>query len=98
LNLEEFIEPDIREEMKASIEKREQSEHAAEPDKAGSSQGNTRGCNGQRDEQESQGPVAGRMGNELDRVGSQAFMRPAPSQSDDWQKANQKNNDLQPPD
>jgi hypothetical protein len=71
VEIERLVKPDIGGEVQASVEKRESAEHPAELER-GDAQKFSQWSNCKGDKKKAQRPVAGGVGNLLDRISAQA--------------------------
>ena len=78
--IEKLIEPNVRAEMKETIEKREESEHAPEADQPVLVCKPAQRRNRKGDEKEYQRPVTGRVRDELNWIRAQPGMKTEPGQ------------------
>src|SRR6266853_1337813 len=72
VDVEELVEPDVGGEMETTVEECEQSDHAADADQPVLFRQLAQRSDRERGEDESQCPVAGRVRDELDGIGTEA--------------------------
>ena len=65
VDVEKFVEPEVRGEMQAGVEEGEEAEHAAEADQLGQVKELAQRSDGEGDHEKSQGPVSGTVLDEL---------------------------------
>src|SRR5207245_11622610 len=96
MHIKELVQPDIRKEMKAGIEKREQAEHATETNhpELPTELAQRRNC--QRDQEKNSYPVTGGVGNDLNRIRAQMVRVTLPAESGYWQQTGKKDQDFDP--
>jgi hypothetical protein len=76
--VKELVEPDVGGEVKTTVEKREEPEHAPEADEFRQSEHPAKRRNGQGDQQKPQRPIAGSAGGELNGVRREVIVQAAP--------------------
>ena len=92
VNVEEFIEPDVSEEVQAAVEEGEESEHAAEVDEPVLARELAQWRDGKRDEKEGKSPIAGRVRDDFDGVGSKQAVEAFPRQPRERNQRGQEEN------
>jgi hypothetical protein len=83
MEIEEFVEPDVGEEMQSPVKEGEEPEHAAERDEPVLAGYAAERGNGESDEEEEEGPVSGGVGDELDGVGAERVVEIFPEEASD---------------
>jgi hypothetical protein len=78
--VKEFVEPDVGGEMRATVKKSEESEHAPETDQIRQAQEFPERRDAQGNQDESQGPVARGVSDELNRICGKAAVQRAQAQ------------------
>jgi hypothetical protein len=94
--IEGLIRSDVREEVKTNVSESEEAEHAAKPNQIGEVKKLTEGRDRERDEQESQRPIAGEMLDEFDRVCGELALIRTPTEKTERGEAGEKDNGLGP--
>src|ERR1700730_13478000 len=92
--VEEFVEPNPGAKVQAEVEERKQSEHPAKPYEQRQLQNFPQRSNRERNNEESQRPVAGRVSNELYGVRRKVLMECPPYQNSKRYQAKQKGHNL----
>ncbi len=95
--IEGLVGPNVGEKMQANVEKGEEAEHAAEADEIGKIQQPAKWRNGEGDEQEAEGPIAGEMLDKFDGVGGEPAVARTPGEVGEWRKGEKKDKDLRAP-
>ncbi len=78
--VKKFVEPDVGREMQAAVKKGEESEHAPETDQIRQADEFPERCDAQGDQDESQGPVASGVSDELNRICCKTVVQRAQAQ------------------
>src|SRR5205807_1166341 len=94
--VEELVEPDVRGEVEDAVEESEEPDHAAEADQIGEFEELAERADGEGEDQEADGPIAGEMGDELDGVGGEVFMPGAPAEPEEGRQAEEEERDFDP--
>src|SRR5207245_7440586 len=98
VRVEELIQPNVSKKMEDAVKERKQPNHAPEANEPWLSRKPSQWRDGQRDKQESQRPVPGRMGDDFDRIGAERPVVGLQSQKCERYKAREENNDFEPAD
>ena len=97
MEVEEFVEPDVGQEVQRGVEEGEQSDHAAHADQPVLAGDAAQGRDGEGGEDEDQRPVAGRVGDDLDGIGAQAVVKGLPDEAFDGDQRGQEDDRFREP-
>ena len=78
VKVEKLIDGQVSGEVQEAVKEGEESDHAAEADEPVLARDTTERGNGERREDENQRPIAGRVGDDLDGIGSEAIVKTLP--------------------
>src|SRR5207302_635055 len=81
VDVEKLVEPDVGCEMQGSVEECEQSDHAPDANQPGLACEAAERRDGERNQDKSKCPVAGRVGNDLDGIRAQAAVERLPGKA-----------------
>jgi len=92
-----LIRPNVREEVKASVEKSEETKHAAEANHLRKLEQLAQRRNAKREDQKAQRPITGGVLNEFDGIGAEPAAEETPEQGTERDEAEQKEGNFGPP-
>ena len=91
-----LIGTDIREEMQANVEEGKEAEHAAETNEIREVKELAQGGNGEGDQQETKGPITGKMLQKLDGIGAKLTVVSASGEKSEGRSAGEEHHRFRP--